>query len=83
VSRCTLSVTFDTSSRQKPREGDSLRPVRRTIATWQTLNNIERLRKFDPARFKLVIVDEAHHAAALSYVTKPHTLPPVNCFCCE
>lgn len=38
----------------------------RNIATYQTLNNIERLRKFDPAALKLVIVDEAHHAAAFS-----------------
>jgi ATP-dependent helicase IRC3 len=37
-----------------------------TIATYQTLSNPERLKKFDPSRFKLVIVDEAHHAAALS-----------------
>lgn len=38
----------------------------RTIATYQTLNNVERLRKLDPRLFKLVIVDEAHHAAAIS-----------------
>lgn len=37
-----------------------------TIATYQTLSNAERLIKFDPNDFKLVIVDEAHHAAALS-----------------
>ncbi|KAL1410248.1 putative ATP-dependent helicase IRC3 [Vanrija albida] len=43
-----------------------------TIATYQTLNNPERLNKFDPARFKLVIVDEAHHAASLSYLRLLH-----------
>jgi superfamily II DNA or RNA helicase len=37
-----------------------------TIGTYQTLNNVERLRKFDSERTKLVIVDEAHHAAAFS-----------------
>jgi ATP-dependent helicase IRC3 len=37
-----------------------------TIGTYQTLNNVERLKKFDPSKFKLVIVDEAHHAAAFS-----------------
>jgi ATP-dependent helicase IRC3 len=37
-----------------------------TIATYQTLGNLDRLQKFDPARFKLVIVDEANHAAAQS-----------------
>ncbi len=41
-----------------------------------------RLRKFNPARFKLVIVDEAHHAAAKSYLRLLHyfnagvSLPP-------
>lgn len=38
------------------------------MATYQTLLNTDRLRKFDPANFKLVIVDEAHHAAAHSYL---------------
>ena len=37
-----------------------------TIGTYQTLSNVERLKKFDPSNFKLVIVDEAHHAAAFS-----------------
>lgn len=40
-----------------------------TIATYQTLNNVDRLQKFDPGSFDLVIVDEAHHCAALSYVS--------------
>ncbi len=48
---------------------------RRTIATYQTLNNVERLRKFDPSRFTLVIVDEAHHAAAFSYVADDLEMP--------
>lgn len=39
-----------------------------TVATYQTLNNPDRLKKFDPKHFKLVIVDEAHHAAAISSV---------------
>ncbi|WWC68852.1 uncharacterized protein I206_102788 [Kwoniella pini CBS 10737] len=43
-----------------------------TIATYQTLNNPERLAKFDPKDFKLVIVDEAHHAAAHSYLRLLH-----------
>lgn len=43
-----------------------------TIATYQTLNNPARLDKFDPSRFKLVIVDEAHHSAALSYLRLLH-----------
>lgn len=49
-----------------------------TVATWQTLvstekggpgNDMEQLRleKFDPASFKAVIVDEAHHAASRSW----------------
>ena len=37
-----------------------------TIATYQTLSNLDRLQRSDPALFKLVIVVEAHHAAAQS-----------------
>ena len=40
----------------------------RTVATYQTLNNEERLAKFNPKTLKAVIVDEAHHAAAPSQV---------------
>ena len=40
----------------------------RTVATYQTLNNEERLAKFNPRKLKAVIVDEAHHAAAPSQV---------------
>ncbi|OWZ74655.1 DEAD box family helicase [Cryptococcus neoformans Tu401-1] len=43
-----------------------------TIATYQTLNNRDRLSKFDPSKFKLVIVDEAHHSAAPSYLRLLH-----------
>ncbi|PWZ01728.1 P-loop containing nucleoside triphosphate hydrolase protein [Testicularia cyperi] len=40
-----------------------------TVATYQTLNRSqERLAKFDPSNFKAVVVDEAHHAAAPSYL---------------
>ncbi|KAK0554004.1 putative ATP-dependent helicase IRC3 [Tilletia horrida] len=41
-----------------------------TVATAQTLSRSpDRLEKFNPDHFKGVIVDEAHHAAAPSYVT--------------
>ncbi|KAE9408139.1 P-loop containing nucleoside triphosphate hydrolase protein [Gymnopus androsaceus JB14] len=39
-----------------------------TIATYQTLLQPERFAKFDPTRLKAVIIDEAHHAAAPSYL---------------
>ncbi|TKY87634.1 hypothetical protein EX895_003215 [Sporisorium graminicola] len=40
-----------------------------TVATYQTLNRSQqRLDKFDPDDFKAVVVDEAHHAAAPSYL---------------
>lgn len=40
-----------------------------TVATYQTLNRSqERLNKFTPADFKAVVIDEAHHAAAPSYL---------------
>ncbi|KAG6885580.1 hypothetical protein C0993_012582 [Termitomyces sp. T159_Od127] len=38
-----------------------------TVATYQTLLNPQRLKKFDPRHLKAIIVDEAHHAAAPSY----------------
>ncbi|KAF8971370.1 P-loop containing nucleoside triphosphate hydrolase protein [Flammula alnicola] len=38
-----------------------------TIATYQTLNNEQRLMKFDSKLLKAIIIDEAHHAAAPSY----------------
>ncbi|KDQ16273.1 hypothetical protein BOTBODRAFT_30973 [Botryobasidium botryosum FD-172 SS1] len=39
-----------------------------TVATYQTLMGSRRLAKFDPTTIKAVIVDEAHHAAAPSYI---------------
>ncbi|GAA5917069.1 hypothetical protein JCM8208_004642 [Rhodotorula glutinis] len=41
-----------------------------TVCTYQTLarSSYKRLEKFVPDRFKAVIVDEAHHAAAKSYL---------------
>lgn len=41
-----------------------------TVATFQTLayNDFARLDKFDPKLFKAVIIDEAHHAVAPSYL---------------
>ncbi|GIJ91348.1 hypothetical protein Asppvi_010313 [Aspergillus pseudoviridinutans] len=37
------------------------------VASVQTLTRGNRLAKFDPKRFKLVLVDEAHHIVASSY----------------
>jgi ATP-dependent helicase IRC3 len=39
-----------------------------TIASVQSITSHDRLRKFDPARFKLVLVDEAHHIVAPGYM---------------
>ncbi|GAB1732867.1 hypothetical protein NU195Hw_g7720t1 [Hortaea werneckii] len=41
-----------------------------TVASIQSLlsRNGDRLQKFDPTRFKLLLVDEAHHIAAKSYL---------------
>ncbi|KAJ7783732.1 P-loop containing nucleoside triphosphate hydrolase protein [Mycena maculata] len=38
-----------------------------TVATYQTLRQVERIKKFDPASLKAIVIDEAHHAAAPSY----------------
>ncbi len=41
------------------------------VASVQTLtaSRAKRLKKLDPARFRIVVVDEAHHAASPSYLT--------------
>ncbi|KAH9837204.1 P-loop containing nucleoside triphosphate hydrolase protein [Rhodofomes roseus] len=39
-----------------------------TVATYQTLLREHRLAKFNPTGLKAIIVDEAHHAAAPSYL---------------
>ncbi|KAI1377564.1 P-loop containing nucleoside triphosphate hydrolase protein [Hypoxylon crocopeplum] len=39
-----------------------------TIASIQTINSGDRMSKFDPSRFKLVLVDEAHHIVAPGYL---------------
>ncbi|KAI0020542.1 P-loop containing nucleoside triphosphate hydrolase protein [Xylariomycetidae sp. FL0641] len=39
-----------------------------TIASIQSITSGDRLDKYDPARFKLVLVDEAHHIVAPGYL---------------
>ncbi|KAM0282695.1 hypothetical protein ACHAQH_002892 [Verticillium albo-atrum] len=39
-----------------------------TIASLQSITSKDRLEKFDPSRFKLVLVDEAHHIVAPGYM---------------
>ncbi|KAM0327915.1 hypothetical protein ACHAQA_005313 [Verticillium albo-atrum] len=39
-----------------------------TIASLQSITSKDRLDKFDPAKFKLVLVDEAHHIVAPGYM---------------
>lgn len=39
-----------------------------TIASVQSITSNNRLMKFDPELFKLIIVDEAHHIVASSYM---------------
>ncbi|EKG14076.1 Helicase [Macrophomina phaseolina MS6] len=39
-----------------------------TVASVQSIVSGDRLEKFDPQRFKLVLVDEAHHIVANSYL---------------
>lgn len=40
-----------------------------TVATVQSLKNASRLEKYDPWKFKCVIVDEAHHSTSATYRT--------------
>ncbi|KAL9056957.1 MAG: hypothetical protein Q9162_002623 [Coniocarpon cinnabarinum] len=39
-----------------------------TIASVQSINSKDRIDKFDSSRFKLILVDEAHHIVASSYL---------------
>lgn len=39
-----------------------------TVASIQSIISGDRMSKFDPSRFKLVLVDEAHHIVASSYM---------------
>jgi len=39
-----------------------------TVASVSSIISGDRIKKFDPTRFKLVLVDEAHHIAAASYM---------------
>ncbi|KAJ4270309.1 putative ATP-dependent helicase IRC3 [Fusarium torreyae] len=39
-----------------------------TIASVRSITSGDRLKKFDPSRFKLVLVDEAHHIVAPGYL---------------
>ncbi|KAG8905839.1 hypothetical protein FRB99_008141 [Tulasnella sp. 403] len=59
----TLSVEVEQGQKRK---ATGLADV--TIATYQTLCKPERLEKFDPYYYKAVIVDEAHHSTAPSYL---------------
>lgn len=39
-----------------------------TVASMQSITSKDRIEKFDPSRFKLVIVDEAHHIVSPTYL---------------
>jgi ATP-dependent helicase IRC3 len=39
-----------------------------TVASLQSITSRDRLLKFDPSRFKLILVDEAHHIVAPGYL---------------
>lgn len=39
-----------------------------TVASVQSITSGDRLQKYDPKRFKMVLVDEAHHIAAPTYL---------------
>jgi ATP-dependent helicase IRC3 len=39
-----------------------------TIASIQSITSGDRLHKFDPTRYKLILVDEAHHIVSQTYL---------------
>jgi ATP-dependent helicase IRC3 len=40
-----------------------------TVASVQSITSKDRIEKYDPARFKLVLVDEAHHITSAQYLS--------------
>jgi ATP-dependent helicase IRC3 len=40
-----------------------------TVASVQSITSKDRIEKYDPSRFKLVIVDEAHHITSAQYLS--------------
>jgi ATP-dependent helicase IRC3 len=59
-----LSIGVEKASQQADLDDDVI------VASVQTLSSSKgkRLRKLDPNRFRMVVVDEAHHAASPSYI---------------
>lgn len=47
--------------------GDFAGDERIVVGSIQTVSTMDRLQRFDPKRFDLVMVDEAHHAPATTY----------------
>jgi len=39
-----------------------------TVASIQSINSQDRIKKFSPANYKLVLVDEAHHIVSAAYL---------------
>jgi ATP-dependent helicase IRC3 len=39
-----------------------------TVASIQSINSGDRIHKFDPSRYKLILVDEAHHIVSAQYL---------------
>ncbi|TVY90397.1 putative mitochondrial ATP-dependent helicase [Lachnellula willkommii] len=58
----TKSVEIEMSSMHASGSADI------TVASIQSLTSGDRISKFDPSRFKLVLVDEAHHIVAPGYM---------------
>jgi ATP-dependent helicase IRC3 len=52
-----------------------------TVASIQSIKSKDRIDKYDPERFKLVLVDEAHHIVAPQYleVLKHFGIRPQTC----
>ncbi|KAL0095112.1 P-loop containing nucleoside triphosphate hydrolase protein [Phycomyces blakesleeanus] len=61
----TLSVAIEQGKRKPDIENADV-----IVASVQTLGkgNLTRLERYDPAMFKAIIIDEAHHASASTYV---------------
>ena len=60
---------IEMGERRATETGTLYRPARCVVASVQSLSRPNRLKKFDPRSFGLVIFDEAHHATASSYAT--------------
>ncbi len=62
------SITGGETSKEKAKETSIGSPLPVVVGSVQTMSKDERLNRFSPTYFDIIIVDEAHHTLAKSYL---------------